>query len=397
MFLHVDLDAFYASVEQLDNPNLIGKPIIVGATPGSKRGVVATCSYEARAYGVHSAMPIDEAYRLCPEGVFLPTNMKRYQEKSHEVMNIFHDFSPEVHQISIDEAFIDLTGTERLFGPPETTAVQLKKTVLEKTGLTVSVGLAANKYIAKIASGISKPDGFYFVPPGSEEDFMLTLPLKKVWGVGAKTLNKLTVSGFHTVEDIRHCSLNTLQKILGEASGLFVYKAVRGNPDTTFSEIPKSRSISAENTYGEDLTDRYEIGTALMELSQTVMFRLIKEGWQSHTVHVKIRYRDFTTCSVQETGESCITSSEEVYKTASRLFDKKYNGSPIRLLGVGLLNLEPAGSPTQQDLFDFGKEKKQKLDQVVLDLKTKNPGIPITKARLLNKTQTPNASEKGDL
>ena len=134
-----------------------------------------------------------------------------------------------------------------------------------------------------------------------------------------------------------------------------------------------------------------------MELSQTVMFRLIKEGWQSHTVHVKIRYRDFTTCSVQETGESCITSSEEVYKTASRLFDKKYNGSPIRLLGVGLLNLEPAGSPTQQDLFDFGKEKTQKLDQVVLDLKTKNPGIPITKARLLNKTQTPNASEKGDL
>lgn len=169
MFLHVDLDAFYASVEQLDNPNLIGKPIIVGATPGSKRGVVATCSYEARAYGVHSAMPIDEAYRLCPEGVFLPTNMKRYQEKSHEVMNIFHDFSPEVHQISIDEAFIDLTGTERLFGPPETTAVQLKKTVLEKTGLTVSVGLAANKYIAKIASGSQNLTDFILYLPGRKK------------------------------------------------------------------------------------------------------------------------------------------------------------------------------------------------------------------------------------
>ena len=218
MFLHVDLDAFFASVEQLDNPDFRGKPVIVGAIPGHKRGVVSTASYEARKFGVHSAMPIDQAYRLCPQGIYLPSNMRRYREKSHQVMAIFGEFSPDVQQMSIDEAFIDLTGTQRLFGPPEETAQLVKKRVLEATGLTVSVGLASNRYVAKIASGMSKPDGFFYVPIGQEQAFMESLPLKKVWGVGEKTLAKLYSHGIHTVQDALKTPLSVLEGFLGEAS-----------------------------------------------------------------------------------------------------------------------------------------------------------------------------------
>ena len=190
-YLHVDLDAFFASVEQLDNPEYRGKAVIVGGLPSDKRAVVSTCSYEARKYGVHSAMPIFKAYKLCPNGIYLRGRMERYHEKSKEVMKIFYDFSPDVKQMSVDEAFIDITGTEMLFGSPEEVAKKLKATILEKTGLTVSVGVAHNKYIAKIASGVNKPNGLCIVPEGQEENFMLSLPLSKLWGAGTKTQEKL--------------------------------------------------------------------------------------------------------------------------------------------------------------------------------------------------------------
>ncbi len=396
MFLHVDIDAFFASVEQLDNPRLRGKPVIVGAIPGHKRGVVAAASYEARKFGVHSAMPIDQAYRLCPQGIYLPSNMRRYREKSQEVMAIFGEFSPDVQQMSIDEAFIDLTGTQRLFGPPEETAKMVKKRVLEATGLTVSVGLASNRYVAKIASGMSKPDGFFYVQEGQEQSFMEKLPLKKVWGVGEKTLAKLHSHGIHTVEDGLKTPLSALEGFLGEASGQFFYKAVRGMEASTFRDAPQSRSISAENTYEENLTDRYVIGTALMDLSQNVMFRLMKENWKSKTVCIKIRYYDFTTTSIQETSQRYIACAEDLFQRATELFDKRYNGRGIRLLGVGAMNLEPGQEIVQQDLFDFGQERQHKLEEVVLQLKTKNPQLPITKARLLNKSAKANASEKSE-
>ena len=396
MFLHVDLDAFFASVEQLDHPDFRGKPVIVGAIPGHKRGVVAAASYEARKFGVHSAMPIDQAYRLCPQGIYLPSNMRRYREKSQEVMTIFGEFSPDVQQMSIDEAFIDLTGTQRLFGPQEETAQLVKKRVREATGLTVSVGLASNRYVAKIASGMSKPDGFFYVPVGQEQAFMEKLPLKKVWGVGEKTLAKLYSHGIHSVQDALKTPLSVLESFLGEASGQFLYKAVRGMEAATFRDAPHSRSISAENTYEENLVDRYLIGTALMDLSQNVMFRLMKEDWKSKTVCIKIRYYDFTTTSIQETSQRYIASAEDLFQRATELFDKRYNGRGIRLLGIGAMNLEPGQEVVQQDLFDFGQERQHKLEEVVLQLKNKNPDLPITKARLLNKSAKANASEKGE-
>ena len=396
MFLHVDLDAFFASVEQLDNPDLRGKPVIVGAIPGHKRGVVAAASYEARKFGVHSAMPIDQAYSLCPQGIYLSSNMRRYREKSQEVMAIFGEFSPDVQQMSIDEAFIDLTGTQRLFGPPEETAKMVKRRVLEATGLTVSVGLASNRYVAKIASGMSKPDGFFYIPTGQEQAFMESLPLKKVWGVGEKTLAKLYSHGVRTVQEALKTPLSVLEGFLGEASGQFLYKAVRGMEAATCRDAPQSRSISAENTYEENLTDRYTIGTALMDLSQNVMFRLMKEDWKSKTVCIKIRYYDFTTTTIQETSQRYISCAEDLFQRATELFDKRYNGRGIRLLGIGAMNLEAGQELVQQDLFDFGQERHHKLEEVVLQLKTKNPELAITKARLLNKSAKANASEKGE-
>lgn len=396
MFLHVDLDAFFASVEQLDNPELRGKPVIVGAMPGSKRGVVAAASYEARQFGVHSAMPIDRAYRLCPQGIYLRSNMARYREKSQEVMAIFAEFSPDVQQMSIDEAFIDLTGTQRLFGPPEETAMAVKRRVLEATGLTVSVGLASNRYVAKIASGMSKPDGFFYVPPGQEQAFMETLPLHKVWGVGEKLLERLKSHGIHTVSEALALPLPTLERFLGHASAQFLYNALRGMEAATFRDAPQSRSISAENTYEDDLVDRYTIGTALMDLCQNVMFRLMKEDWKSRTVCVKIRYNDFTTTSIQETGPRYIASADDLFQRASTLFDKRFNGRGVRLLGVGAMNLEPGQEPLQTELFDFGQERHHKLEEVVLQLKAKNPNLPLTKARLLRKSSKANASEKGE-
>lgn len=385
-FLHVDLDAFFASVEQLDNPQYKGLPVIVGGLPNDKRSVVSTCSYEARKYGVHSAMPTAKAYKLCPSGIYLRGRMERYHEKSKEVMNLFYNYSPDVRQMSIDEAFIDISGTEMLFGSPLETAKKLKKEVFEKTGLTVSVGIASNKYIAKIASGLNKPDGLCYVPSGEEENFMLSLPLSKLWGAGTKTQEKIKSFGFYTTKDIHNTPLSSLIVFFGSCTGTFLYNAVRGKEVETFSEETKSHSISAEETYSYDLTDIFTIETALLKLCYEVRFRLLDEGWHTKTLHVKIRYEDFSTVSVQSTFQRAISSVEDMYEKVCTLFKNKYDfGKGIRLLGVGAFNLEKGIKSHVNELFDFGEEKKQKIEEAVLKCQKKNPKTEIKKARQLIK------------
>jgi len=384
-FLHVDLDAFFASVEQLDNPAYRGKPVIVGGLPGERRSVVSTASYEARRYGVHSAMPTSEAFRLCPQGIFVHGRMQRYHEISAKIMDIFREYSPDVNQMSVDEAFIDLTGTEALFGEPAETAKRLKKEVKEKTGLTVSVGLASSKYIAKIASELSKPDGFCEVKKGTEEQFMLSLPLKKIWGIGPKTIERINGAGIFTTRDIYEKSAGLLCILFGKSTGTFLYNVVRGIDNDTFSRDASSRSLSVETTFAYDLTDIYTAETALMELSHTVMFRLLREGYTSRTVMIKLRYDDFSTVSIRETSSSDITSVDDLYARACFLFEKKYeNGRGIRLLGVGAENIEDTGSSRQQELFDFGEKKKQAVEKAILKLEKKHPDIKVHKARLLD-------------
>lgn len=383
-YLHVDLDAFFASVEQLDNPQYRGKPVIVGGDP-KKRGVVSTCSYEARKFGVHSAMPMAKAVLLCPQGIIIPGRMERYYEKSCEVMNIFNNYSPSVQQISIDEAFIEITGTEKLFGKPNELALNLKKTVFEETGLKVSVGLATNRYIAKIASGRLKPDGFCFVEPGLEYDFIQSLLLKDLWGIGEKTRLRLEAAGLKTIKDLSTCSLGLLKNLLGEAGGAFLFTVLQGKDPGIFNEQPHTRSISSEQTFAEDLYNMQDIEKALLEISEELMFRIRKEKMFGKTVHVKIRYQDFRTVSIQESQVDSIQNASELFELSKKLFLKKYEkGNTIRLLGISLGTISPVFSK-QEDLFSNQiDEKKSKVEKALYDLSEKRGKRVATKARLLN-------------
>jgi DNA polymerase-4 len=377
------MDAFYASVEQLDHPEYRGKPVIVGGLPGDRRSVVSTASYEARIFGVHSAMPIVQALKLCPQGIYLRGNMKRYWEKSTELMAVFAEFSPDVQQLSVDEAFLDIIGTERLFGPPEVLAAKLKKAVLEKTGLTVSAGIASNKYLAKIASGMSKPDGLFMVPPGGEEAFMLGLPVGKIWGAGSKTQELFARHGLKTCEDLHRLSSRILISLFGRAFGEFLYRAVRGEGAETFETLRGSRSMSAERTFPQDLYDAFEIETQILSLASEVFFRLLQTAFQSRTVFIKIRYGDFSTGGGRETSRNPLATLNEFYDRLLALFHKKYRrGGGIRLLGAGLA-LEPGGESKQTELFNGADEKEQRLEKSILEINSRFPGAALKRGRLL--------------
>lgn len=383
-YMHIDMDAFFASVEQHDHPEWKGKPVIVGGLPGERRSVVSTASYEARKYGVHSAMPTSKAYELCPKGIFIHPNMKRYNEISLSIMNILENFSPDVNQLSIDEACVDLTGTERLFGKPEEIVEKIRNEIFTKTGLTVSIGLASTRYLSKIASEINKPNGFFKVEPGKEIDFMQNLKLEKLWGIGEKTLKKINSFGFFTTKQLYCQNLQTLESIFGKATAQFLYNCLRGIE--TIGTKKTEHSISAETTFCFDLTNIYNAQTALMELSESVMFRLNKENAFSRTCALKIRYEDFTTFTVQQTQNEYITSSNDLYERISALLQKKYEqGRGIRLLGVCVSNIETKENGRQENLIDFGEKKKQAVEDSIMNLHQKFPEIKITKARILQK------------
>jgi DNA polymerase-4 len=390
-FFHVDLDAFFASVEQLDHPEYRGKPVIVGGD-ADKRGVVSTCSYEARKFGVHSAMPMARAVSLCPHAVFVRGDMHRYAEKSREVMRILDSFSPSIQQISIDEAFIDMTGTERLFGTPVESARALKEKVRSETGLTISVGVAPNRYLAKIASGLSKPDGLVIVKPGDEGSFMRALRLKDVWGIGAKTRERLEGAGLPDVEKILSCSEPLLQSILGQAGGSYLYSVVRGIDPGICSAESATRSLSSERTFAEDVLDRETLDTVLLDLSSDIMYRLIDEGFSGKTVHVKIRYADFRTVSVQETGDRSISDSSDLFSRAKALLDRKIErGNPVRLLGVGVFNVTDGPIIEQQDLFTQSDgARKRKVEEALHALAKKRGNRMVTKARLIERPEEKN-------
>ncbi len=388
IFFHVDLDAFFASVEQNLHPEFRGKPVIVGGKPGDRRAVVSTASYEARAFGVHSAMPLSKAVELCPEGIFVRGNHRLYAEISGRIMAIFRNFSPTVIQISIDEAFIDMTGTEKLFGNPADAAKKIKSAVKNETGLTVSIGISSSMYVAKIASGYRKPDGITIVPDGSEEEFMLSLPLEKLWGIGGKTQEKLKKSGIFTTKSIHQKSRGLLTALFGESMGNFLYESVRGNKSMTFGGEAKNKSVSAEKTFDYDLTTPYAIETALMELSEQVMWRLFDEKSKGRTVTVKIRYEDFKTVSAQESSDAPVTNSDDLFERSRRIFYKKYrDGEAVRLLGVGVSNIESEKNPFPGELFDSVSAKKTKLEKAIFEMESKNRSLKIRRARLLDSTE----------
>ncbi len=383
MYFHVDMDAFFASVEQQDHPELRGKPVIVGARPGT-RGVVSACSYEARACGVRSAMPIAEAVRKCPEGIFLPVRMKRYMEVSQHIMEVFSSFTPSWISISIDEASLDMTGTEALWGSPEGAATLLKKKVREISGLTLSIGIAENRYVAKLASEYRKPDGLYRVYPGEEIPFIDTVGLKKLWGIGSKTLHRLTELGWDTPAKIRELPLRVLQARLGKAFGEFLYQIVRGTDPGIYSDEVKSHSLSQETTFSSDIGDIRVLKQTLLELSHQVMFRLYRENGWSRTVTLKVRDPHFTTRTFRRTLPHPILSAEELFHLGWELFQENHPlGKEIRLIGIGLEQVETNEGPFQGELFPAEYEKHRSVEKVVFELQQKHPSLTLKKASLL--------------
>jgi len=383
VIFHVDMDAFYASVEQADNPAYRGKPVIIGADPG-KRGVVAACSYEARKFGVHSAMPIRTAFKKCPKGIYLPVRMARYQELSVQIMKIFEDFTPSILQISIDEAFLDMTGTEGLFGAPEVTAERIKRVIRESTGLAVSIGIAPNRFLAKLASDYKKPDGLYRILPGQELEFISSLKLKNLWGVGEKTLERLMELNILSIPQLQRYPESTLKTLLGNATGSYLYKTCRGMDPGIYQEA-KSHSISNETTFEEDTAQEELLRNTLLSLAHQVMFRLMREEKRGKTVFVKLRYSDFTTTTIQHSLEHPVTTAEELFSQGWKLFIKRWNGyTPLRLLGLGISSLEDCTDPVQRELFESAFDKKKKVEETVLRIKNKIE-TPLVKASLLEK------------
>jgi DNA polymerase IV len=382
VFLHVDMDAFYASVEQRDHPEYRNQPVIVGALPG-RRGVVSACSYEARRYGVHSAMPINQAHRLCPHGTFLPVRMGRYLEASRTIMALLAEYTPHLQQVSVDEAFLDLTGTRRLLGEPEAVAEEIKRRVTGSTGLTISIGIAPNRYLAKLASDVDKPDGLLMVRAGEEADFVAKLPLTSLWGVGKKMLARLHALGIRTVMQLREYTSAELSGHLGPAAAGYLYEVSRGIDPGLHGEGRGSHSISGEQTFERDLTNLEALDRALLDTAQTCMFRLMDEGAHSRTVTLKVRLDDFTTYTMRRTLDHDISSADELFRVAGRLLRDKWDRiTPVRLIGCGLGNVERGAGGAQHDLFDQTDERRQKVEQAVYRLRKK--GLGVKKARLLD-------------
>jgi len=384
VFFHVDMDAFYAAIEQLDNPELRGKPVAVGGT--GTRGVVSTCSYEARVYGVRSAMPAGEAKKRCPNCIFVPVRMNRYMSVSRSIMEILHSFSPVVNKVSIDEAYLDMTGTSLIFGTPLEAAAKLKAEIREKTGLTISVGIAENRMLAKLASEYGKPDGLYQIEKGKEIQFLDSVKLKDLWGVGKKMLQRLNELGISEVRQLRFYSKKMLIGMLGENAAEYIYKTVRGEDPGIWNNCPKSRSISSETTFDKDITDIRILKKELLDISQQLMFRLMETGCSSRTTAIKIKYHDFESITAQKTIRAGIMCSDEIYKALQELLESRLDRSkPVRLIGAALMSLEGEKKGEQLDLFENSYSKKREVEKAVQALSKKKPGLKVFKATLIDK------------
>ena len=373
---HVDMDAFYASVEQLDHPELRGEPVVVGGS--GNRGVVAACSYEARRFGVHSAMPMAEARRRCPTARIVPVRMERYREVSKQIMSMFADYTPTVQAISVDEAFLDMTGTERLMGAPRGVAQRIKQDVRRETGLTISVGIGPSRFIAKLASDVDKPDGLFEVKPGEEANFVLGLSLKDLWGLGASTRRRLEALGIRSVADLRSQRPETLRGHFGASTGTFLAAVARGEDPGIYGGESSRHSISAEETFERDIADAAALHHQLVLLSDEVFHRSIAEGWRGRTVQVKYRFPPFETHTASRTLPRQLSSSRELTELAMRLLEDRRRGRPLRLLGVGLSGtLEEAPDP-QGELFAAAAPPP--VDPTIVELRRRFGPDAITRA-----------------
>jgi len=340
--LHVDMDAFYASVEQLDDPSLRGKAIIIGAP--ESRSVVSSASYEARRYGVRSAMPVSQALRLCPHAIVVLPHFERYLELSAQVMRIFRDVTPLVEPLSIDEAFLDVRGARRLWGSPGVIARMLRARVLDETGLTCSIGVAATKHVAKMASTISKPDGLLIVAEADTAAFLGPRSVRALWGVGPKASEALERRGIRTIADAREAPREVLDRALGPAMGDRVWHLARGIDAREVDTSRVEKSIGREETFHEDIGDDAVLRSELRRLADRVGARLRENGWEASTVAIKVRFADFTTISRSQTLAEPTAVGQRIGDAAHELFAAVDRSLPVRLIGVRAEKLRPSGT-----------------------------------------------------
>ena len=355
------MDAFYASVEQRDHPELRGRPVIVGADPKG-RGVVSAASYEARVFGVRSAMPIGKAARLCPHGVFVPVDMEKYARVSDEIMALLGDFSPLVEPVSVDEAFVDLSGTESLFGPPAEAVRQIKQRIRAATGLTASAGLASNKFIAKIASDLRKPDGLVVVETGREAEFLAPLAIERLWGVGKATAKALAGLGIATIGQLQRLPRATLVSRLGD-HGADLHELAFGRDDRAVIPWAAPKSMGAETTFERDTADRQRLETTLRGQAERVAHELRAGGVAAARVTLKLRFADFRTITRSHTADPT-QDGLELYRRVMVLFGRERLVQRVRLIGVSASTLGPPASG-QLGLLDPNAVRRERLARAV--------------------------------
>lgn len=369
MILHVDMDAFYASVEEREQPELAGKPLIVGGTPEG-RGVVVAANYAVRKYGVHSAMPTSKALRLCPEAIVIPPRLGYYAEISEQIRAIFDRFTPLVEPLSLDEAFLDVSGSEPLFGSSVAIGRQIKQTIHEQLRLTASVGVAPNKFLAKIASDLKKPDGFVVVEEGHVQEFLDPLPVGRLWGVGRVASQAFERLGIKTIGDVRRMPVAVLHQHFGQ-TGEHLSQLARGIDQRRVVPDRDARSISHETTFAADIDDLEALRAWVAELAEQVAWRLRRHRLRGRTVQIKVRYADFHTITRAETLPQPTNVTEEIWQTAARLLAERLPQRRllIRLLGVGVSNFENP-EQVQGVLFDDpSRERQTRLDEAADKLK----------------------------
>ena len=361
---HVDMDAFFAAVEVLRNPNLAGKPLIIGADPakGRGRGVVSTASYEARKFGVHSAMPIQRAWKLCPHGIYIKPRHNAYKEYSDKVFTILRDFTPQIQIVSVDEAFLDLTGSLHFFGSIARMGKAIKERIFSETGLKASVGIAPTKSVAKIASDYQKPDGLTIVEPGKVQEFLDPLPLTRLWGVGKKTFAALEKLNLQTVQQLREYPDKLLEERFGKM-GSHLARMARGLDNREVHAGDPIKSVSHETTFGVDQRDEEIIVSTLLHLSEKVATRLRKYGFRGKTVQLKLRFDDFSTFTRSKTVRESIHLTDDIFAISKELYGQfKAKTKAVRLIGVGVSQLV-AAEGGQLNLFG-GDERKEELEKI---------------------------------
>ena len=339
--LHVDMDAFYAAVEVLDDPSLRGLPLIIGAPDG--RSVVSSASYEARRYGVRAAMPVSQAMRLCPSARIVPPHFHRYQAVSRQVMAIFESFTPLVEPLPVFEAFLDVQGVRRLWGSPARIAELIRERVVDEVGITCSVGVAATKHVAKMASTISKPDGMLVVAAKDTLDFLAPRPVRAMWGVGPKAAAALEARGIRTVQDVRDAPRGMVERAVGPALSARLGELARGEDPRAVHTERVEKSVGHEETFEHDILDRPFLRAELLRLADRVAARLRRAEWETSTVAIKIRFDDFRTVNRSQTLSEPTAVGQRIGEAAQSLFEQIDRRDPVRLVGVRAENLRPAG------------------------------------------------------